>query len=124
MLSAMNPQVPRWALSLLDFRAHAVNPLDDHPFGVFVAFCGHRLLICELHEKPSGGLCLQCRQVVTVRRIDGRSERGPSRQVICVVMPSSLARSTELPRPARVSPDVGQRWSETTCNPLRDRGAI
>jgi hypothetical protein len=58
----MNPQVPQWALSLLDLRAHAVDPLDDHPLGVFVAFCCHRLR--DLREKPPGELCPDCSQAV------------------------------------------------------------
>ncbi len=74
-LSAMNPQVPQWALSLLDFRAHAVDPRGDHPLGVFVAFCGHRLLMCDLHEEPPGGLCFECSQAVVARRTGGRPER-------------------------------------------------
>ncbi len=63
--------VPRWALSLLDFKAHAVDEGDVHPFGVFVALCGHRLLMGGLHDEPLGALCLRCSQAVVQRRVDG-----------------------------------------------------
>lgn len=62
---------PRWALSLLDFDAHAVDQGGDHPFGVFIALCGHRLLMTGLYDKPPGGLCPGCSQAVVQRRVEG-----------------------------------------------------
>lgn len=62
---------PRWALSLLDFQAHAVDEHGDHPFGVFLALCGHRLLMGELHDNPPGGLCPGCSHAVVQCRTDG-----------------------------------------------------
>ena len=63
---------PRWALSPLDVRAHAVDEDDDHPFGVFIAACGHRLLMGGLHDEPPGGLCPGCSHAVVQRRVGGR----------------------------------------------------
>lgn len=65
------PEKPRWTLSVVDFNAHAVDERDDHPFGVFVALCGHRLLMGELHDDPPGGLCPGCSHAVVKRRADG-----------------------------------------------------
>jgi len=51
----------RWALSPLDFRAHAVTELDDHPIGVLIARCGHRLpMVVELDAQPPGAPCPAC----------------------------------------------------------------
>ncbi|MGH3771421.1 MAG: hypothetical protein ACRDRW_08515, partial [Pseudonocardiaceae bacterium] len=32
--------VPRWGVSSLDWRSHAVDGDADHPYGVYVARCG------------------------------------------------------------------------------------
>ncbi|MGH3852986.1 MAG: hypothetical protein ACRDR6_05700 [Pseudonocardiaceae bacterium] len=64
--------VLRWALSVLDFRAHAVDEDDNHPFGVFIAVCGHPLLLDGLHDEPQGGLCTGCSRAVVRRRVEGR----------------------------------------------------
>ena len=34
---------PSWALSPFDWHAHAVDAWADHPVGVWIARCGHRL---------------------------------------------------------------------------------
>ncbi|MGH3773218.1 MAG: hypothetical protein ACRDRW_17785 [Pseudonocardiaceae bacterium] len=62
----------RWSLSILDFRAHAVDEDDDHPLGVFIAACGHLLLMGGLHDEPPAGLCTGCSHVVVWRRVEGR----------------------------------------------------
>ena len=55
----------RWALSPLDFRAHAVTALDDHPIGVLIARCGHRLpMVVELDSEPPGAPCPACATAV------------------------------------------------------------
>ncbi len=41
----------RWALSVLDWRWHAIDDLGDHPAGVFRAQCGH-LAEMEDEEMP------------------------------------------------------------------------
>jgi hypothetical protein len=49
------PQLPRWGLSPLDWHAHAIDEYADHPHGVYVARCGHRLLMGTcLNDEPSG----------------------------------------------------------------------
>ncbi|MDQ3153987.1 MAG: hypothetical protein M3R63_20490, partial [Actinomycetota bacterium] len=66
---------PRWALSVLDVKAHAVDENDDHPLGVFIAACRHRLLRGGLHDEPPGGLCTGCGHAVVARRVEGRPVR-------------------------------------------------
>ena len=66
---------PRWALSALDFKAHAVDEDGDHPLGVLITACGHRLLRGGLHDEPPGGLCPGCGHAVVARRVDGRPVR-------------------------------------------------
>lgn len=52
---------PRWALSPLDWQAHAIDPWADHPLGVWIARCGHRLLSgTTLHDTPPGSRCPAC----------------------------------------------------------------
>jgi hypothetical protein len=54
---------PRWGLSSLDWYAHAIDEDADHPYGVYVARCGHRLLTAAtLYEDPPppGRICLSC----------------------------------------------------------------
>ncbi|MGH3830861.1 MAG: hypothetical protein ACRDRS_10510 [Pseudonocardiaceae bacterium] len=54
---------PRWGMSLLDCRAHAVDEDAEHPYGVWVARCGQRLLRgTSLHDEPppGGWMCLPC----------------------------------------------------------------
>lgn len=51
----------RWALSRLDWHAHAVDEVADHPYGVWIARCGHRLLmVTGLHEDPPSRICPTC----------------------------------------------------------------
>jgi hypothetical protein len=45
--------VPRWGLSPLDWHAHSVEQDAEHPYGVLIAQCGHRLL----HPDPPGSVC-------------------------------------------------------------------
>lgn len=33
-----------WELSILDCQHHAIEPYADHPNGVYIAQCGHRLM--------------------------------------------------------------------------------
>ncbi len=66
---------PRWALSVLDFRAHTVDENVDHPLGVFIAACGHRLLLSGLHDEPPGGLCPGYGHAVVARRVVGGAVR-------------------------------------------------
>ena len=55
----------RWALSPLDFQAHAVTALDGHPIGVLIAPCGHRLpMVVELDSEPPGAPCPECATVL------------------------------------------------------------
>lgn len=63
---------PRWALSMLDYRAHVVDEFDDHPIGVLIALCGHRMLDGALQDDPPGGMCTDCGAEVVQRRT-GRS---------------------------------------------------
>jgi hypothetical protein len=50
-----------WGLSILDFQAHAIDPLADHPVGVYRARCGHLLMaVTELCEQPPGRVCPEC----------------------------------------------------------------
>ena len=51
----------RWGLSILDWRSHAVNEWGDHPIGVYVAECGHLLMVVTtLHDRPNGKPCEAC----------------------------------------------------------------
>lgn len=52
---------PQWGLSVLDGHAHAVDVSADHPDGVYVARCGHRLVvITRLHDEPPTRMCPAC----------------------------------------------------------------
>lgn len=52
---------PRWALCPLGWQAHAIDPGADHPFGLWIARCGHRLLGgITLHDTPPGHRCPSC----------------------------------------------------------------
>jgi hypothetical protein len=52
---------PRWGLSSLDAHAHAIDEDVDHPYGVYVARCGHRLFMgTSLYDEPPGWICLSC----------------------------------------------------------------
>ena len=47
----MSPAV-KWGLSPLDWRSHAIDEGGDHPIGVLIAECGHRLMIVtSLHDR-------------------------------------------------------------------------
>jgi hypothetical protein len=52
---------PSWGLSSLDWRAHAIDIAADHPPGVWVARCGHRLLAgTALRDIQPGHRCVSC----------------------------------------------------------------
>jgi hypothetical protein len=52
---------PRWGLFPRDWHAHAINELTHHPIAVYVARCGHRLMmLTTLHESPPSRICLSC----------------------------------------------------------------
>jgi hypothetical protein len=51
----------KWGMSLLDWRCHAINERGDHPNGVLIAECGHRLMfVTSLHDQPHGKTCETC----------------------------------------------------------------
>ncbi|MGH3709872.1 MAG: hypothetical protein ACRDRQ_17585 [Pseudonocardiaceae bacterium] len=52
---------PRWGVSSLDWRSHAVDEDADHPYGVYVARCGQRLFMgTSLYDVAPGWMCLSC----------------------------------------------------------------
>ena len=51
----------KWGMSPLDWRCHAINEHRDHPNGVLIAECGHRLMIVtSLHDRSYGEPCETC----------------------------------------------------------------
>jgi hypothetical protein len=51
----------KWGLSVLDWCSHAINERADHPIGVYVAECGHLLMMATtLHDRPPGRVCPAC----------------------------------------------------------------
>jgi hypothetical protein len=51
----------KWGLSPLDWCSHAINEYRDHPIGVLIAECGHRLMtVTTLHDRPYGQTCEAC----------------------------------------------------------------
>jgi hypothetical protein len=53
--------VPRWGVSSVDWRAHAVDEDAEHPHGVYVARCGHQLRgAATLYDEAPGWMCLSC----------------------------------------------------------------
>lgn len=53
---------PRWGVSSLDWRCHAVDESTEHPYGVYVARCGQWLFMgTSLDEAPPDGwMCVSC----------------------------------------------------------------
>jgi hypothetical protein len=52
---------PRWALCPLDWHAHAIDAWADHPLGIWIARCGHRLSGgTPLYDVPHGHQCPNC----------------------------------------------------------------
>ncbi|MGH3832909.1 MAG: hypothetical protein ACRDRS_21125 [Pseudonocardiaceae bacterium] len=54
---------PRWGVSSLDYRAHAIDPGAEHPVGVWVAYCGQMVFPgATLYEEPplGGVMCRPC----------------------------------------------------------------
>ncbi|HEV7831427.1 MAG TPA: hypothetical protein VGP04_21850 [Pseudonocardiaceae bacterium] len=48
-------------MSPLDWRCHAINEHCDHPNGVLIAECGHRLMIVtNLYDHSYGEPCKTC----------------------------------------------------------------
>lgn len=57
-------RAPRWGVSALDWRSHAVDETADHPPGVYVARCGHQLRgAATLYDEAPGWMCLSCPQI-------------------------------------------------------------
>jgi len=57
----VNRSAVGWALSPLDFRAHAVTEHGNHPIGVLIAHCGHLLpMVVEIDAAPPGRPCPGC----------------------------------------------------------------
>ena len=52
-------QSTRWGLSVLNWHCHAIDVGSNHPIGVFVAFCGHFLMmVTTLHNyRPTNVVC-------------------------------------------------------------------
>ena len=51
----------RWGLSSLDWHAHAIDEKADHPSGVYLARCGHRLGKANtLYDDPPSRICPSC----------------------------------------------------------------
>jgi hypothetical protein len=51
----------KWGMSPLDWRCHAINEHRDHPNGVLIAECGHRLMIVtNLYDHSYGEPCKTC----------------------------------------------------------------
>ncbi len=51
----------KWGLSVLDFQQHAIDENHKHPTGVFVAECGHLLMMTTpLRDEPGGAPCETC----------------------------------------------------------------
>lgn len=60
----------RWALSPLDFLAHALIE-EQHASDVLVSRCGQHLpAVLEEHDTPPGAICLPCGLDVGRRRPD------------------------------------------------------
>ncbi|MGH3772820.1 MAG: hypothetical protein ACRDRW_15750 [Pseudonocardiaceae bacterium] len=52
---------PRWGVSSLDWRSHAIDEDAEHPEGVYVARCGQRLVTgTSLYDEAPGWMCLDC----------------------------------------------------------------
>jgi hypothetical protein len=64
----------QWALSVEDWRSHAVDELGDHPSGVYRAECGHLLMmVTTLHDEPHGAPCQVCAALQLVDVVQGRT---------------------------------------------------
>lgn len=57
----------KWGLSPLDWCHHAIDVHADHPVGVLIARCGHRLLIVTAldADRPGGQVCATCSRWTT-----------------------------------------------------------
>jgi hypothetical protein len=59
----LDPRIipPCWALSPLDWHAHAIDSWADHPLGMWIARCGYRLSGgTPLYDVPQGQRCANC----------------------------------------------------------------
>ncbi|MGH3711307.1 MAG: hypothetical protein ACRDRQ_25100 [Pseudonocardiaceae bacterium] len=74
---------PRWGMSPLDCKTHAIDEDPGHPYGVYLARCGHRLLKgTTLHDEAPGWICRSClrwNEQPHPQREDGREERAATR---------------------------------------------
>ncbi|MGH3710390.1 MAG: hypothetical protein ACRDRQ_20300 [Pseudonocardiaceae bacterium] len=71
---------PRWGVSSLDWRSHAIDGDAEHPDGVYVARCGQRLVLgASLYDEPppGGWMCLVCAR--WTERGDTGEVTGPAR---------------------------------------------
>ncbi|MBW0009676.1 MAG: hypothetical protein JO063_06090 [Pseudonocardiales bacterium] len=56
-----SPTAPRWGVSSLDWRSHAIDEGADHPYEMYVARCGQRLVMgSSLYDEAPGWMCLAC----------------------------------------------------------------
>ena len=95
---------PRWGMSPLDCKAHAIDEDAEHPYGVYIARCGHRLLMgTNLHDEAPDWMCLSCLRWSEQPRLE-REEGGEERVA---------TRVTDQPRtPAPVQvPVTGLPWT-------------
>lgn len=56
----------RWAVSILDYAAHLLLAVGDHPNGALKARCGH-LLLTNAHQydhPPAGSACEDCTRIL------------------------------------------------------------
>jgi hypothetical protein len=52
---------PRWGVSSLDWRSHAVEEDTKHPDGGYVARRGqHLVMSASLYDEPPGWMCVAC----------------------------------------------------------------
>ncbi len=67
----------RWGLSVLDWRSHAIDERRHHPTGVYVAECGHSLMmVTKLHDRPNGRPCEACAALQLARAEDATASAG------------------------------------------------
>ncbi len=87
---------PRWGLSPLNWRSHAIDERRDHPIGVLIADCGHRLMTVHLHDRPHRTPCDACATQQLARAMTDDSQQiGPAwAQNIPVSRPARWALSS------------------------------
>jgi hypothetical protein len=90
----------KWGLSTLDWRSHAIDERAYHPVGVYVAECGHLLMmVVTLHDKPNGRPCAACggKQLEAARAALDRA--AAALRLVCgpLALPSPRRRRVEPP---------------------------